>query len=412
MLQSKVFTKTLREAPKDEQSKNAQFLIRAGYIDKLMAGVYSFLPLGLRVINNIANIIREEMNAIGGQEILMPALHPLENYQTTKRDGIDILFHTEVVSGQKIVLGQSHEEIVVPLMQKYIESYRDLPLAVYQIQTKFRNELRPKSGIFRGREFIMKDLYSFHADEKDFQTYYERVIDAYFTIFERVGIKPFTHLTYASGGTFSQYSHEFQVRTAAGEDAMYLCAGCLRAVNSEIAPNMKGHCPNCNGALANSPEKAIEIGNIFPLGTRFSDAFGLTHRDTKGNNRPVVMGCYGIGVSRLMGTIAELFADQDGLVWPEAVTPYKVHLLSLTSSSRNFANTVYTALEDQHIATLFDDREGKMPGERFGDADLMGIPWRVVVSDKTVAENKIEIKKRGTSETSLVDLESFIHMIS
>ena len=289
MLQSKIFTKTLRDSPKDETSKNAQYLIRGAFVDKLMAGVYSYLPLGLRVLKRIENIIREEINVAGGQEIFMPAIHPIENYTTTGREAIDVLFHTETQTGHRIVLGQSHEEVIVPLVKKFIESYRDLPLAVYQIQTKFRNELRPKSGIFRGREFLMKDLYSFHADEDDFDRYYKTIQQVYKKIFDRAGIGSATVRTFASGGTFSKYSLEFQTITDAGEDTIFLCERCSVAVNDEVKDDCKNTCPECKKPLSHEPKKSIEVGNIFPLKTRFSDAFNLSYKDPDGKQKPVIM---------------------------------------------------------------------------------------------------------------------------
>lgn len=409
MLQRDLFTKTLREDPKDEESLNARYLIRAGFIDKLMAGVYNFLPLGLRVLKKIERIVREEIDAIGARELLMPALHPLENYIKTGRDKIDILFHTQAVGGQKMVLGQSHEEIVVPLAKKFIQSYRDLPVAAYQIQTKFRNELRVKSGIFRGREFGMKDLYSFHASDEDFKAYYDRVQQAYKKIFDRVGIGKKTYFTYASGGTFSEYSHEFQTLTAAGEDTIYICMRCNTAVNDEIIGKLGKACPHCKSGDF-SVEKSIEVANIFPLGTRFSDAFELTYSDPEGMARSIIMGCYGIGISRLMGAIAELYNDERGLSWPLEVAPFKVHLISL-HPDRDHAEKIYQKLNAKHVEVLFDDREDKTAGEKFADADLIGIPWRIVVSEKTVSNDKVEVKKRSEEEGTLMDIESFIKIL-
>jgi len=411
MLQSHLFTKAQRSAPKDEQSKNAQILIRAGYVDKLMAGVYSFLPLGLLVLKRIATIIREEINAIGGQELLLPALHPVENYVATGRENIDVLFHSELQGGQKVVFGQSHEEVVVPLVKKFVDSYRDLPLAVYQIQTKFRNELRPKSGIFRGREFIMKDLYSFHADEKDFEEYYERARGAYKNIFDRAGIGEKTLLTFASGGTFSKYSHEYQMLTDSGEDTIYVCEACHIAVNEEIIKDLSGTCPECKKDLSKKGHKAIEVGNIFSLKTRFSDAFGLTYRSVDGSDKPVIMGCYGIGLTRLMGAAAELYSDEAGLRWPSSLAPFQVHIIALSEDAAREAKKLHDALEKRNTRALYDDREGKSAGERFFEADLIGIPTRVVISDKTLQEKKIEVKKRGSDKAEYMDINSFMETV-
>ncbi len=401
MRQSKLFTKTLRSAPKDELSRNAQYLVRGGFVDKLMAGVYTLLPLGLAVLRRIEAIIREEMNAVGGQEILMPALHPLANYRATGREKIDVLYHLDTDRTQDMVLGQSHEEVVVPLVKKYISSYRDLPFSVYQIQTKFRNELRPKSGIFRGREFIMKDLYSFHADEKDLAEYYEKVREAYQKIFARVGIGEKTYYTYASGGTFSEFSHEFQTLTAAGEDIIHICRHCRNAVNEEIVEKVGRVCPAC-GAGEFTQEKAIEVGNIFPLHSRFSDAFNLTYTDAQGAHHPVIMGCYGIGLTRVLGTIAELYAGERGLQWPRSVAPYMVHLLLLGEDAerRAAAETLYHELVGTHGFILYDDRDAS-PGEKLADADLIGLPYRVVVG-KTAREGQVEFADRIAGSTVLL----------
>lgn len=408
MRQSTLFTKTIKEAPKDEVSANAKFLIRAGFIDKLMAGVYSFLPLGLRVLKKIEGIIREEMADVGGQELLMPALHPLENYIQTGREKIDVLFHTESQTKSKIVLGQSHEEVVVPLVKKFVHSYRDLPFAVYQIQTKFRNELRAKSGIFRGREFLMKDMYSFHIREDDFEKFYERVTAAYQKIFERAGIGNDTYLTHASGGTFSKYSHEFQTVTAAGEDTIYICTKCRRGVNKEIRDEIP-KCPLCGSGEA-EVKKSIEVGNIFPLKTRFSDAFGLMVKDENGLDKSVFMGCYGIGLTRLMGAVAELNHDAKGLLWPSMVAPFQVHLLALPGGKHE-ADALYKEFLDKGVEVLYDDRDDASAGEKFADADLIGIPWRVVVSEKSIKGGGVEIKKRSEDVAKIIRKENVSSLI-
>ncbi len=413
MKQSHLFTRTLREAPKDEASANAQLLIRAGFIDKLIAGVYSYLPLGLRVLQNIKRIIREEINAVGGQEVLMPTLHPVENYEKTGRQAIDVLFRTELKNGTKLLLGQSHEEIVVPLVQRFVQSYKDLPVAVYQIQTKFRNELRAKSGIFRGREFLMKDLYSFHADQKDFELYYETVKQAYVKIFARCGIGDTTYITHASGGTFSKYSHEFQTVTDAGEDTIYLCTKCNIAVNKEIRAETP-ECPQCEGTNAEE-KKAIEVGNIFPLKTRFSDAFGLTYKNEQGKNEQVIMGCYGIGLGRRMGTIVEILHDDRGIVWPTSVAPFTAHLLIAGKALETVvkeADTLAAALEKSGIATLYDDRHDATTGAKLADADLLGMPWRLVLSEKTMEQKGVELKKRSEKESRVISLKNVIDHIA
>jgi len=408
MRQSTLFLKTQRHPPKDEAFANAQLLEQAGFIHKLSAGVYSYLPLGLRVINNIANIIRQEMNAMDGQELFMPALHPLENYVKTGRDAIDVLFHLDTAAGKKMVLGQSHEEIIVPLAQRYISSYRDLPLSLYQIQVKFRNELRAKSGILRGREFTMKDLYSFHRDEEDLVTYYERMKGAYYRIFERVGLGDLTHLTYASGGTFSKYSHEFQTVTDAGEDTIHLCPKCGVAVNHEII-NDQAVCPEC-GHKTLEEKKSIEVGNIFQLKTKFSDAFSLNYQDEQGNPKPVFMGCYGIGLGRVMGTIAEILHDQNGLVWPKTVTPFQAHLILLSEKGehKQFAENTYQELHKNNISVLFDDRH-ESSGIKLKDADLIGITVQLIIGEKSGI--KIEYRTRQDKSSSLLDLSNTVTTI-
>lgn len=412
MRQSQLFGKTIKESPKDEVSKNAIFLERGGFIQKTFAGVYEYLPLGFRVLKKIENLIREEMLATGAQELLLPALHPLENYIQTGRSEIDVLFHTELAGGKKLVLGQSHEEIATPLVKKFVDSYRDLPLAVFQIQTKFRNELRAKSGILRGREFIMKDCYSFHTDEKDFERFYEIQKNAYCKIFKRAGIGDQTFLTRASGGTFSKYSHEFQTVTDAGEDTIYICTSCSLAINDEIK-NETLVCTECGGSGFRKVT-SIEVGNIFPLKTKFSDAFGFTFQDAQGEKQPVVMGCYGIGLGRLMGAVVEVHADSKGIVWPESLAPYRVHLLELSSERgevRDYAQKMYDALIAKGVEVLYDDRAGMSAGAKFADADLIGIPWRCVVSEKTLEKNMIEVKARNALKVEFVSEEELFERL-
>lgn len=407
MRYSKSFSKTLRQIPHEEESKNAQLLIRGGFTDKVMAGVYTFLPLGFKVLQNIEKIIREEMENIGGQEILMPTLQPKDNWEKTGRwDTYDSLFRfTSYFSKIDYVLGPTHEEIISPLGQKNIFSYKDLPLYVFQIQNKFRDEKRAKSGILRGREFLMKDLYSFHTDEKDLEEYYEKVKEVYFKIFKRAGIGDSTYLTFASGGAFSKYSHEFQTLTSAGEDTIFLCKDCKVAINREIIDE-QNKCPQC-GKSDFSQETAIEVGNIFKLGTRFSEPFGLKYKDSDGSEKNVIMGCYGIGLNRLMGTIVEVHNDERGIIWPESVAPYKVHLIEI--KKRDEADRVYETLEKEGIEVLYDDRDVS-PGEKFSDADLIGIPYRFVVSEKN--GGKIEVKKRAEEKAELLSLEEALKLIS
>ncbi len=413
MRQSQLFTKTSKEAPKDETSINAQILIRAGFIDKVAAGIYTFLPLGLRVHNKIINIIREEMNAINGQEIFMPALVPKEAWEKTNRwDNFDALFKLKGGDEKEYALGATHEEIVTPLAKKHIFSYKDLPVFIYQIQTKFRNELRARAGLVRGREFSMKDLYSFHASEEDLNEYYKVAQKAYFKIFERCGLLSLTYLTFASGGAFSKYSHEFQAVVKTGEDTIHICKDCNVAVNKEIINEQKV-CPSC-GNKKLEEKKAIEIGNIFKLGTRFSKPVGLEFTDENGKKKDVVMGCFGIGPSRLMGTVVEVCHDDKGIIWPEEISPFKAHLLEIKSKKpevKSAAEKIYANLENKGIEVLYDDREAGA-GEKFADADLIGCPYRIVISEKTLEKDCVEVKKRDSEKTELVKISEIIKFLN
>ena len=404
MRQTQLFTRTIKELPKDETSYNAQTLIRAGFIDKLAAGVYSFLPLGWRVMNKIREIIREEMFEIDGQEINMPALAPKENWEASGRyESLDILFKTIGSDEREYVLNPTHEEVVTPLASKFIFSYRELPFAVFQIQTKFRNEKRAKAGLLRGREFLMKDLYSFHVDQADLDAYYDRAIQAYKNIFARLGLGDKTYLTYASGGSFSKYSHEFQTLTEAGEDLIYACPHCKVAVNKEIIDE-QNTCPEC-GENKLIEKKAVEVGNIFKLVTKFSEAFNLQYQTAEGSKKPVIMGCYGIGLSRILGTIVEACHDEKGIIWPETVAPFKVHLLSLNENEE--ADKIYEALKNAGIEVLYDDRD-LAAGEKFVDADLIGCPYRLVISKKTLAQQSGEIKNRQTGQEEMVKISELV----
>lgn len=402
---SQLFTKTQKTAPKDEESVNAKLLMRAGFINKEMAGAYTFLPLGLRVLSNIESIVREEMNAAGGQEVLMPALHPKEPWQKTGRwDSFGALFKLESRYGPEYALGPTHEEILYPLLTRFVHSYRDLPQSVYQIQTKFRDEPRAKSGLLRGKEFRMKDLYSFHADAKDRDRYYETMRKAYNKIFRRIGLDAVE--TQASGGTFSDLSLEFQVLCEAGEDKVLICEACKFGINEEIAENAK--CPRCKGPT--NAKKAVEVGNIFPLKDTYSKDFHLTYRDKKGGERLVAAGCYGIGTSRVLGTMAEISNDEQGLIWPAPIAPFFVHLIALPKAERS-AQKIYEGLREARVAVLYDDRPEATAGEKFADADLMGIPWRVVVSEKTLKNNSAEVKRRTEEKGKLVRLNELSQFI-
>lgn len=396
--------KTMRNS--GEPSKNADLLIRAGYIDQLSAGVYTYLPLGLRVLGKIGDIIRDEMNKAGGQELSMPVMQPKTNWEKTGRwEAMDDLYRfTSYYSKTDIALGPTHEEVVTPLAQRYISSYKDLPLYLYQIQTKFRDEKRAKSGILRGREFLMKDLYSFHTDEKDLDKYYEVMKQSYRNIYDRLGLGDVTYLTFASGGTFSKYSHEFQTVSEVGEDTIYLCEKCKVALNKEIIEDQKV-CPEC-GTKDLKELKGIEVGNIFKLGTKYSKPFNLEYADEKDKRRLVTMGCYGIGLSRLMGTMVEVFSDDRGIVWPESVSPYDFHLIDLDGKKIEAA-ALCEKLEKAGYSILWDDRD-ESAGVKLSDADLLGINKRILISNKTVAAGKVELKIRSQKEAKLVTEKELI----
>ncbi len=404
MKQSQLFTKTLKDAPKDEKSLNAQLLIRAGFVDKLSSGVYTYLPLGLRVIKKIQNIVREEMNKIEGQEILMPSLTPKENWEISGRWVVEEMYK---IINEDTGLGWTHEEIITPLIKKHILSHKDLPKYVYQIQTKFRNEPRAKSGLLRGREFIMKDLYSFHETQEDLDDYYEKVKQAYDNVYERCGIKELTYFALASGGKFSEkYSHEFQTITEAGEDVIYICNKCQAVFNKEVKEEK---CSNCNSDDF-TEKKSIEVGNIFRLNTRYSEPFELkTERGTT-----IIMGCYGLGISRLMGAIVEVLSDGKGMAWPKNVAPFQIHLIEITGGDEEIkqkTQEIYEILQNKNFEVLYDNRDEKTAGEKLNDSDLIGIPLRVVVSKKTLSENSVEVKSRNEKDACLIKITEITNYV-
>ncbi len=405
MRYSKLFSKTSKTVPHDADSANAKFLVQGGFIHQEAAGVYSYLPLGLKVLRNIEQIIREEMEEVGGQEISMSVLHPKQNWVTTDRwDSMDVLFRLKGAGDKEYALGPTHEEIVTPLVRDYVFSYKDLPTAVFQIQTKFRNEPRARSGVLRGREFSMKDLYSFHVSQEDLDRYYDEVKASYFKIFERLGFDPkVTYITYASGGAFSKYSHEYQILSDVGEDHVYACEKCRVAVNREILDD-QNTCPEC-GNKDLTEKKGIEVGNIFKLGTKFSDSFKFKCTDKQGKMQPVIMGCYGIGPSRIMGSLVEIFSDENGIMWPKSVTPYQVHMIGLGNDENvtKEAEKLYNDLKKAGITVLFDDRDERA-GAKFKDADLIGIPLRLVVSSRTLEKGGVEWKERDQSDAKEVKL--------
>jgi prolyl-tRNA synthetase len=416
MLQSKLFTKTKKEAPADEVSRNAELLIRGGFINKEMAGVYSYLPLGLKVLRKIESIIREEMNALGAQEITLTALQERATWEPTDQwsdANVDVWFKTKLKNETELGLGWSHEAQMTKMLKEFVQSYRDLPQYIYQFQTKFRNETRAKSGIMRTREFVMKDMYSFDVDEKSHLEFYEKTKQAYKNIFKKVGIGHLTYLTFASGGAFAKFSHEFQTITGVGEDTIYVDESSGIAINQEV------YTDEILENLGLSKDKmvenrSIEVGNIFTLSTRFSDALDLKFQSESGEKTSAFMGSYGIGPARLMGTVVEVLSDDNGIIWPEAIAPFRAHLLVLGEKDevRNEANKLYEILNTRGVEVLYDDRGEVSAGEKFADSDLIGIPYRIVVSERSMKDGGYEIKKRIEDKGKIVNQEELLEMLA
>ncbi len=414
MKQSQLFTKTRKEAPKDEVSKNAQLLIKAGFVDKEMAGVYSFLPLGLLVLKKIENIIREEMNRAGGQEVLMTVLQDKATWEKTGRwsdDVVDNWFKTKLKSGAELGLGFTHEEVIAKIMKNFVSSYKDLPFYAYQIQTKFRNEQRAKSGLMRCREFLMKDLYSFSKNKEEHEEFYEKMKDVYMKVFDRLGMGEKTYLTISSGGSFSKYSYEFQTLSEAGEDEVYIVDEEKKIAinkddfNDEILADFSLNLKESELKKV----KSIEVGDIYSLGHRFSEAFNLTYKNKEGKEEFVYMGSYGMSPTRLMGAVVELNSDENGIIWPENIAPFTVHLIVLNSKNETAneniiktAEKIYKDFQEKEIDVFYDDREKSSFGEKLKDADLIGIPIRILITEKTLKEDSVEVKKRNESESKMV----------
>ena len=405
---SKNFTRTIKQAPADEVARNAQLLIRAGYVHKTMAGVYSYLPLGLKVVENIKQIVREEMNKISSQELVMSTLQSKELWQETGRwsdELVDVWFKSHLQDGTEVGFGWTHEEPIVDLLRNYLKSYKDLPISVYQFQNKLRNELRAKSGIMRGREFVMKDMYSVHASKEDLDNYYNAAIEAYKRCYDRFGIGDETYVTFASGGAFTKFSHEFQTICDAGEDYIYLHRGKNIAVNEEVLDEAVKELGIDRSELERV--KTAEVGNIFNFGTQKSEEMRLVFTDAEGVERYAYMGSYGIGITRVMGVIVEKFADDKGLVWPENIAPAKVYLVQIGSQSRATADELYQKLQSAGIETIYDDRDER-PGVKFADAELLGIPYRVTVSDRLLDDGKWEVSTRQTGEQRLLTADELL----
>lgn len=406
MKRSQLYVKTSRHTPADEQAKNAELLIRAGFIYKIMAGVYAYTPLGLRVLEKIKNIIREEMEAIGGREILMTSLQSAETWKTTRRwddEVVDIWFKTKLKDGTDLGLAWSHEEAIMEMMRGVVSSYKDLPIAVYQFQTKLRNELRAKAGMMRGREFLMKDMYSLHATQADLDAYYQKVVQAYQRIFARLGLGDHTFMTFASGGAFTKFSHEFQTICPAGEDVLYVDRRRNIAVNEEVLSEASRDL----GLDAERMEKlkSAEVANIFNFGADKGQQMKIYFTDQSGQKQPIYLASYGIGVSRLMGVIAELMSDDKGLVWPLNLSPFQVYLIAIGDELRTSADQLYQQLTAAGIEVLYDDRDER-PGVKFADAELMGISYRVTISSRL--EGKLELLDRQSGELSILTVEDLL----
>lgn len=409
---SQNFTRTLREAPADEVSRNAQLLIRAGFVYKVMAGVYAYTPLGLKVLEKIKQIVREEMNAVGGQELIMSSLQRKETWEETGRwddNVVDVWFKSALQDGTEVGFGWSHEEAIIEMMKQYIKSYKDLPASVYQFQTKLRNELRAKSGIMRGREFVMKDMYSMHTTAEDCDAYYEKVIEAYKRIYDRLGIGDSTFVTFASGGAFTKFSHEFQTICPAGEDTLYVNEEQTIAVNEEVLDDAAAEMGIDKTSL--KPVVSAEVGNIFKFGTEKSEQMGFNYTGEDGQQHPIYLASYGVGVTRVMGVVVEKFADDKGIVWPEALAPARVYLVQIGQESVSSADELYKELGDRGIDVIYDDRNER-PGAKFADAELMGIPYRVTVSDRLMGEQKYEFTSRVTGETELLTHDELLAKLS
>lgn len=406
MKMSRLVSTPEKQAPSNADTINHKLLVQAGFVRQLMAGVYTYLPLGLRVLRKLEKIIREEMDALGGEEILMPILHPAEIWKKTGGwDSIDVLFKLKSRTERDYALGQSQEEVVTPTMKEFIKSYRDLPRSPYHIQWKFRDELRSKSGILRGREFLMKDMYSFHMDQADFDKFYEIAKKAYIKVFERMGLT--AKVTEASGGAFSEkISYEFEVLTDAGEVNILYCDKCEFCVNVDDINtySLGDKCPKC-GKSELRDSVAAEVGNVFDLGQKYSKAFDLKIANEKGELIYPIMGCYGIGISRTMGVIVEKYHDERGMIWPAEVAPFTVHLLNLKNEEE--AKRIYEKLSNLGIETIWDDRDISL-GQKFAEADLIGCPFRVVVTEKSLASGGIEVKLRNSGEVEIMSLEKFI----
>lgn len=413
---TQLFTRTSKTAPANEEAKNAKLLIRAGFVHKEIAGVYAYMPLGLRVLEKIKQIVREEMNGIGGQEVMMTTLQPKDIFEKTDRwsdEKVDNWFKTKLANGTELGMGLTHEEPIVDAVSSYLSSHRELPFYVYQIQNKFRNELRAKSGLLRGREFTMKDMYSFARTQEEHEELYEKAVAAYHRVYERLGLGEVTYRTYADGGIFTpRFSDEFQTLTEVGEDIIYVDEEKKVAINEEIYTDETLAKLGLDKAKL-VKKRGVEVGNTFHLESKYTDGLGLYYTDESGKRQSIIMGCYGIGVSRLMGVIAEHFSDDKGLVWPVDVAPAKVYLVRIGANSETIkiADDLYDELQAKGIEVLYDDRDERA-GDKFADSELMGIPFRITVSDRLVEAGEYELTPRTTGVNERLTYDALLGKLS
>lgn len=400
---------TTRSHAEAQHSQNAALLSRAGYICQIAAGLHTLLPLGLRVLNKIEQIVREEMDALGAREFVSPIIYPKEIWDKTGRwESIDVLYKLASRSGSELCIAATAEEVVATMARDQIHSYRDLPYAMYQIQNKCRDELRARSGLLRGREFRMKDLYSIHFEAADLDAFYESVCQAYMRIFTRCGIGERTVRTFASGGVFSRFSDEFQLICDSGEDTIFVKKDRSIAINAEVAKDTEARAAAFGGEEPDLSEvRAIEVGNTFKLGTRYTDSFDVSVSDSSGVRRSLLMCSYGLGTTRLVGAIAEVCNDAKGLVWPHAVAPYDAHIVVLQAAANSQENVRGLAerLRKAGISALVDERADISAGEKFADADLLGMPYQIIIGRRSDGK-RFEVKTRNTGFTEMVDIDA------
>jgi len=392
---SQTFLPTLKDPPSDAEAVSHRLMVRAGLIRQLGSGLWTWLPAGWRVVRKVEAIIREEMEAIGCQELLMPVLQPAEPWKKTGRYGIEEMFKLEDRKGAPLVLAMTHEESITHHVAQDVRSYRDLPLMLFHIQTKERDEPRPRAGVLRTREFTMKDAYSFDRDDEGLARSYELQTGAYARILDRCGLRWY-RVESDVGMMGGSEAHEYMAPCAAGEDAVALAPGF--AANVAVTELRDGD-PGPNGGTV-EVEPAIEVGNIFKLGTRYSEPLGAGFLDESGVERPIVMGCYGLGPARIVAAAIEQGADEFGIIWPDAIAPWQIHLVSLAGEKdddRKPADRLYEELRAEGVDVVYDDRDTG-PGKKLNDADLLGCPLRVVVGRRGLEKGVAEARWRKSGK--------------